>query len=385
MGNDGEESRKLEQGSRAALEGAQGESEEYVCPAGPCEHRGEEGGGGGEKAVTLESVGARKYGGSERTLRAGHRNQSRGRRYLPGVRHAACPHGEEDAGLCSSPSSPIPSLPLFCLLISCLTLRQAREMFKRGCTEAKKHAALWQAWALHEVRERGCGERLRVSAAGEEQCERSAKYLPARSVNACLLLLSPSFPSLLYHPSLISSSSGLSPPLPPLRHLILVWTLPSSTTPPSPSPQSWGLMEAAEGNLDEARKYFARAVDVADRPAPSLAAWAKVEEEAGNLIESRWKFSLSSLSILSSCFFFVSPPPSSLLSSLSPPTSPFVSSLSTRPSSLDSSFRFDSPSQLLTDVHRELLEKALAIEPSNEYAWDVSLNVLLLSSSSHLF
>ena len=46
-------------------------------------------------------------------------------------------------------------------------------------------------------------------------------------------------------------------------------------------------MEARLGNLDDARKYLARAVDVADRPANALVSWALVEERQGQVGKTR--------------------------------------------------------------------------------------------------
>ena len=50
--------------------------------------------------------------------------------------------------------------------------------------------------------------------------------------------------------------------------------------------QAWGQMEAKEGNIEDARKYLARAVDAADRPATALLAWAMVEERQGGIATS---------------------------------------------------------------------------------------------------
>jgi hypothetical protein len=50
--------------------------------------------------------------------------------------------------------------------------------------------------------------------------------------------------------------------------------------------QAWGLMEAKEGNIEDARKYLARAVDAAHRPATALLAWAMVEERQGAVATS---------------------------------------------------------------------------------------------------
>ena len=51
--------------------------------------------------------------------------------------------------------------------------------------------------------------------------------------------------------------------------------------------QAWGLLEARLDNLEDARKYLARAVDTADRPAAALVSWALVEERQGQIGKSR--------------------------------------------------------------------------------------------------
>ena len=54
--------------------------------------------------------------------------------------------------------------------------------------------------------------------------------------------------------------------------------------------QAWGQMEAKQGNIEDARKYLARAVDAADRPGTALLAWAMVEERQGAVATSAQVF-----------------------------------------------------------------------------------------------
>lgn len=120
-------------------------------------------------------------------------------------------------------------------------LEAARELLRRGTEVSKRHAPVWQAWGVLEMRHGYPEEGRKIFQEGIWACAQLAG----------------------------NQSGGY--------HCARLW-------------QAWGVLESREGDYAAARRCFSRALDADGRNVATVTAWTQMEEEIGNSKDARALF-----------------------------------------------------------------------------------------------